>query len=163
MVSAGKSKGATVPKVETTPPKVMKKALSSRPKPKLKPKAKVVEESEYEPEGKFSVLFLSPSLIADHSFFFFFFFLNFQNAHLFMVPKMRLLKWLILKRKGWKSKHRSMRKSTAAAKEAKEAKEAAAAVAAASKATPGWATTFTLGGVQYILKDAAGHPVSSLF
>ena len=54
-----------------------------------------------------------------------------------------------------KSKRRSMRKSTAAAKEAKEAKEAAAA----SKASLGWATTFTLDGVQYVLKDAAGHPV----
>ena len=54
---------------------------------------------------------------------------------------------------GWR---RLPRKSTAAAKEAKEAKEAA-------KATPGWATTFTLDGVQYVLKDAAGHPVGSSF
>ena len=55
-----------------------------------------------------------------------------------------------------KPKRRSTQKSTAAAKEAREAKEAAAAV----KATPGWATTFTLDGVQYVLQDAAGHPVS---
>ena len=54
-----------------------------------------------------------------------------------------------------KSKCRSTHKLTAAAKEAKEAKEAAAA----AKATPGWATTFMLDGVQYVLKDVAGHPV----
>ena len=53
-----------------------------------------------------------------------------------------------------KPKWRSTRKSTAAAKEARETKEAAV------KATPGWATTFTLDGVQYVLQDAAGHPVS---
>ena len=57
-----------------------------------------------------------------------------------------------------KSKRHSTRKSTAAVKEAKEAKEAAAA-----KVTPGWATTFMLDGVQYVLKDVAGHLVSSLF
>ena len=49
------------------------------------------------------------------------------------------------------AKRRSARK--AAAKEAKEAKEAAS----------GWATTFTLNGVQYVLQDAAGHPVSFVF
>ena len=58
-----------------------------------------------------------------------------------------------------KPKRRSTQKLTAAAKEAREAKEAAAAV----KATPGWATTFTLDGVQYVLQDAAGHPVSFFF
>ena len=56
------------------------------------------------------------------------------------------------------TKRRSARK--AAAKEAKEAKEAAAA---AAKASSGWATTFTLDGVQYVLQDAAGHPVSPFF
>ena len=55
------------------------------------------------------------------------------------------------------TKCRSARK--AAAKEAKEAKEAAAAAKAAS----GWATTFTLDGVQYVLQDATGHPVSFFF
>ena len=58
-----------------------------------------------------------------------------------------------------KPKCRSTRKSTAAAKEAKEAKEAAAP----AKVTLGWATTFTLDGVQYVLKDVAGHPVSPSF
>ena len=58
-----------------------------------------------------------------------------------------------------KPKRRSSRKSTAVTKEAKEAKEAVVA----TKSTPGWATTFTLDGIQYVLKDAAGHPVSFPF
>ena len=46
-------------------------------------------------------------------------------------------------------KHHSTHKSTAVAKEA----------AAAAKKNSGWATTFTLDVVQYVLKDAAGHPL----
>ena len=55
------------------------------------------------------------------------------------------------------AKRHSARK--AAVKEAKEAKEAAAA----AKASSGWATTFTLDRVQYVLQDATGHPVSTFF
>ena len=149
--AASKTKKEVSPDLEATPPK--SKAKPSKGKKK---QGKQVETSEYEYEG---TLFPAPFVLADYGLSVKSDRTSLQAANNVELKAAANKEDDLLEEKPpvKTAKHRSARKATA--KEAKEAKESAAGAKAAS----GWATTFTLNGVQYVLQDAAGHPVSFVF